>query len=108
MSYKKLPKGAKQVTQWAKHTELNTESYDSGYTFGSQQSVFVEYDEAQIEYPNGNNTPILAYATRVSVYRTNGTGLKRVYRQAFYGETAEDDARREAGDHVSKLLYAKA
>jgi hypothetical protein len=108
MTHKRLPKGAKQVSDWNKSSSMPTEKYSMGYQFGSEQFVFVEYEEAEVEYPNGNSTPIHAYATRVTVSRTNGTGLTRVYRQAYYGETADSDARREGNDHVDKTLYARA
>lgn len=108
MTHKKLTKGAKRLSEWHKVSTMPTDKYSMGFQLGSEQYVFVEYEAAEVEYPNGNSTPIVAYATRVTVSRTNGLGLTRVYRQAFYGETAEDDARREGNDHANKLLYARA
>lgn len=108
MTHKRLPKGAKKVSDWNRISSMPTERYSMGYQFGSEQYVFVEYDGAEVAYPNGNSTPIHAYAIRVTVSRTDGLGLTRVYRQAFYGETAEDDARREGNNHVSNILYARA
>jgi len=107
MTHKRLPKGSKMIGKWHRTDYLPTDEYEMGYAFGAPQYVYVEYEIAEVEY-YGFGTPFIANAVRVTVWRTNGTGLTKVYRQAYYGETAEDDARREGTDHAMKERYATA
>jgi hypothetical protein len=97
--------------KWHKESYLPTEEYKADYTpFGSvPKDVFVEYEVAAVEY-HGFGTPFIANAVRVTVWVTNSVwaGLTKVYRQAYYGETAEDDARRAGYDHAMKEMYANA
>lgn len=93
MTMKKLPKGSKQVGAWI---EVSSEAYPKGWN----NEVTVCYYDADIEYADG----IVGTATMVTIYDAG----ERIYKQAFYGETAESDARRHASDEVSKALYANA
>lgn len=93
MTMKKLPRGAKQVGAWL---EVSSECYPKGWN----NEVTVCYYDADIEYADG----IVGVATLVAIYDAG----KRIYRQAFYGETADSDARRHAADEVAKALYATA
>jgi hypothetical protein len=86
MEHKRLPRGAKQVSQWV---ETSSESYPKGYN----GEITLCYYEADIAYP----------AVKVVVY-DNG---KQIYSQAFYGETADMDARRNGNDATTKAIYAK-
>lgn len=92
MEHKKLPKGAKQTSEWV---ETSSEAYPKGYS----DEVTVCYYQADITYPEGFTDP----AVMVVVYNKG----KATYKQAFYGETADSDARRNAGDKVTKLIYAQ-
>lgn len=93
MTMKRLPKGAKQVGAWC---EVASEGYPKGYN----NEVTVCYYDADIQYADG----FVGTATMVTIYEAG----KRIYKQAFYGETAESDAQRHANDEVSKALYANA
>lgn len=109
MAHKRLPKGSKMLGKWHRTDYLPTDEYEMGYAFGAPQYVYVEYEIAEVEY-YGFGTPFIANAVRVTVWRTDPYGYiaERCYRQAFYGETAEDDARREGTDHAMKERYATA
>lgn len=109
MTHKRLPRDSKMLGKWHRVDYLPTDTYELGYSFGSPQYVYVEYEVAEVEY-YGFGTPFIANAVRVTVWRTNGAGagVTKVYRQAYYGETAEDDARREGTDHATKEVYASA
>jgi hypothetical protein len=91
MEHKRLPKGAKQTSGWV---EVSSEAYPKGYT----DEVTVCYYTANIAYWDNFTAP----AVMVVVY-DNG---KKTYKQAFYGETADSDARRNASDKVTKLIHA--
>lgn len=106
MTHKRLPKGSKMLGKWHRTDYLPTDEYEIGYAFGAPQYVFVEYEVAEVDYNDG----IIANAVRVTVWRTMmpNAGVTKVYRQAYYGETAEDDARREGTDHAMKEVYATA
>lgn len=93
MTLKRMPKGARLTTAWC---EVSSEAYPKGWN----NEVTVCYYEADMTYADGFVIP----ATMVTIYDAG----KRIYKQAFYGETAEDDARRHASDEVSKALYANA
>jgi hypothetical protein len=90
MEHKRLPRGAKQVSQWV---ETSSEAYPKGYGEVTQC-----YYNADIAYPEGFVDP----AVMVIVY-DNG---KQIYKQAFYGETADSDARRNANNATTKAIYA--
>jgi len=92
MEHKRLPRGAKQVSQWA-------EACSEAFPKGNGEEVTVCYYSADIAYPEGFVDP----AVKVVVYN-NG---KQIYSQAFYGETAGMDARRNANDATTKAIYAK-
>jgi hypothetical protein len=86
VSYYKLPRGAKRTSEWA---EVSSEAYPTGWA----------YDEiTKVTYDDG----IKANAVMVELYHKG----KRVYRQAFYGETADSDAWRESSDALNKLAMA--
>ena len=91
MEHKRLPRGAKRVSEWV-------ETCSEAYTKGALGQITVCYYEADIQYPEGFTDP----AVTVMVYE-NG---KCVYKQAFYGETADTDARRNGNDQTTKLIYA--
>lgn len=93
MTMKRLPKGAKQVGAWC---EVSSDAYPKGWN----NEVTVCYYEADIQYADGFVMP----ATMVAIY----DGGACIYKQAFYGETAESDAERHASDEVTKALYANA
>jgi len=109
MTHKRLPKGSKMIGKWHRADYLPTDEYEIGYAFGAPQYVYVEYEIAEVEY-YGFGTPFIANAVRVTVWRTMmpNAGVTKVYRQAYYGESAEDDARREGTDHAMKEVYATA
>ena len=90
MEHKRLPKGAKRVSEWV---ETCSEAYPKG-----NGEITVCYYEADIQYPEGFTDT----AITVMVYE-NG---KCAYKQAFYGETAHADARRNGNDQTTKLIYA--
>ena len=92
MEHKRLPRGAKQVSQWK---ETSSESYPKGYN----GEITLCYFEADIAYPEGFVDP----AIKVIVY-DNG---KQIYSQAFYGETADMDARRNGNNATTQAIYAK-
>lgn len=94
MVHHKLPKGSKQVSKWQ---EVSAEKRETGYAF--DEITVVTY-EADIEYPNGNSTAIVMVAQLMEVYYKG----KREYRQTFYGEASESDARRETEDAIVKLF----
>jgi len=96
MEHKRLPRGAKQVSQWV---ETRSESYPKGYNLDNRQGeTTLCYYEADIAYPEG----FVATAVKVVAY-DNG---KKIYSQAFYGETADSDARRNGNDAITKAVYA--
>lgn len=95
MEHKRLPRGAKQVSEWV---EVSSMAYPKGYC----DEVTVCTYEADVAYPNGNMPPFVMSAVMVTVYDKG----KRIYKQAFYGETAHTDAQRNAQDVVTKALYA--
>ena len=90
MEHKRLPRGAKRVSNWV---EVSSEAYPKGYGEVTQC-----YYHADIAYPEG----FVAPAVMVIVY-DNG---KQIYKQAFYGETADMDARRNANDATTKAIYS--
>lgn len=92
MSYYKLPRGAKRTSEWA---EVSSEAYPTGWAYDEITKVTYE---AEVTYDDG----IKANAVMVELYHKG----KRVYRQAFYGETADSDAWRESGDALNKLAMA--
>jgi len=96
MEHKRLPGGAKRVSEWV---ETCSEAYPKG-NFFNKGEITVCYYEADIQYPEGFTDT----AITVMVYE-NG---KCAYKQAFYGETADSDARRNGNDQATRLIYASA
>jgi hypothetical protein len=101
MSHYKLPKGAKRVGDW-KEVACEPFGLEVIFPFGNtvEDITKVTY-EAEVTYDNGK---FVANGVMVELYRKGN----RIYRQAFYGETAHSDAERESGDEISKLLFATA
>lgn len=93
MTLKTLPRGAKLTTAWC---EVSSYAYPKGWF----NEVTICHYEADMTYADGMVIP----AAMVAVYDDG----KCVYKQAFYGETAETDAERHGNDAVSKALYANA
>jgi len=88
----KLPKGARATGEW---TEVSSEGYPVGYC---DEVTVVTY-----ERPVTYDGRYAGFGTRVEVYRHGYCH----FAQNYYGETAHSDAQREAGDQVTKLIYAK-
>lgn len=93
MEHKRLPRGAKRVSNWV---EVSSYAYPKGWN----NEVTICHYNADVEYADG----FVAPAVMVTVYDDG----KCVYKQAFYGETAQTDAERNGNDAVSKALYANA
>lgn len=94
MSYYKLPRGAKRTSEWA---EVSSELFPTGWAYDEITKVTYE---AEVTYSDG----IKANAVMVELYHDG----KRIYRQAFYGETADSDAQRESSDALNKASLAVA
>ena len=93
MVHKRLPRGAKQIGAWC---EVSSYAYPKGWN----NEVTECYYEADIQHADGFVVP----ATKVAIYDAGVC----IYKQAFYGETADSDARRYASEVIAKALYANA
>lgn len=91
MEHKRLPRGAKRTSPWI-------EVYSFAIPKGWNNEVTICRYEADVEYADGFVMP----ASMVTVYDAGNC----VYKQAFYGETAEDDAMRNGMDVANKRAYA--
>lgn len=91
MVLNKMPRGARATGEWV---EVSSVGYPTGYC---DEVTLVTYEQPVIY-----DERFVAYATRVEVYHQGNCH----FAQNYYGETAHSDAEREAGDAVTKLVYA--
>lgn len=90
---KRIPRGARLTSKWA---EIQSQGFKRGYC----DEVTVVIYEANMAYADG----LVMTANKVEIYDDG----KTVYSQAFYGETAYQDACRAGADAVTPFVLAKA